>query len=162
MKKRIISGAVIFLMISASLMFTACDLFGTDDDSDADSGSPGVVREQPDDFDDPAYDNEADEAELVEMPHEKDDYIGSWSARSEQAQYLFGNVDLKIYKDGKWNGNITEEAFSGKWRYTNSAVIITDSEGIIRWRLFFVADGSLMFEDLDDPDLTPLVLKKQS
>lgn len=162
MNNRIISGAMVFLMLSASLMFTACDLFGTDDDSDADGGSSGVVREQPDDYDDPAYDNEADEAELVEIPHEKDDYIGSWSAMSEQAKYLFGNVDLKIYKDGNWSGNITEESFNGKWKYTNSSVIIVDSEGIIRWRLFFVSDGSLMFEDLDDPDLTPLVLKKRS
>lgn len=161
MKKRIISAAMIFLLVLSSGLFSACSLFGSDDDSDAADGSAGFDREASD-FDDPAYDNESDEAELVTMPHEKEDYIGAWSAMSEQSKYLFGNVDLKIYEDGNWSGNITEENFNGKWRYTNSSVMITDTEGLIRWRLFFVADGSLMFEDLDDPDLTPLVLKKRS
>jgi hypothetical protein len=40
-------------------------------------------------------------------------------------------------------------------------MVITSDNGLINYRLFFVEDGNLMFEDLDDPDMASLVLKKQ-
>ena len=72
---------------------------------------------------------------------------------------MFGNVDLVINEDGTWTGNIVEEDFSGTWEYVDSSLNITSSDNLIKWNLFYVEDGSLMFKDLDDPDLAPLVLK---
>lgn len=147
-------------MALSSLALASCDLFGAGDDADTSEGT-SVSKQEKDDSDDPAYDNEMDGAELVTVPHDEEDYYGKWKATSQQSEYLFGNVDLKINEDGSWSGNITEENFKGKWRYVKSGLQIKDSEGLINWELFFVADGNLMFKDLDDPDLTPLVLKKQ-
>ena len=160
MNKKILSAALVLLMALSSLTFASCDLFGIGDDSDSGSGS-GTQTQSDSDFDDPAFENEMDGAELVVVPHKEKDFYGKWATASQQAEYLFGNVELKIDKDGSWSGNITDEKFKGKWQYTDSGLRIKDKEGIINWELFFVEDGSLMFKDLDDPDLTPLVLKKK-
>ena len=68
------------------------------------------------DFEDPAFENEADGAEVVTMPHDEKDFIGAWQAPSEQAKYLWGNINLRIKEDGTWTGNITEESFHGRWK----------------------------------------------
>ena len=113
------------------------------------------------DFENPAYSNEEDGAEVVTKAHDKEDFIGTWEATSKRAAYLYGNINLKINEDGTWKGNITEENFHGNWRYDGSGIIIKDSEAIINWRLFYATDGTLMVENNEEPG-DPLVLEKGS
>ena len=103
------------------------------------------------DFDDPAYQWEEDGAELISVPHKKEDFIGNWKATSNQAEYLWGNVDLKIREGGKWSGNITEEDLHGKWFSDGTGIILKDSEKIINWRLYFTPDNILVFEEIEEP-----------
>lgn len=160
MYKKILSLTLIFLLITGALMFTACSK--ANDNNSGDTEAEEMAEEEFVEYDDdPVLDNESDEAELTLVGHEEKDFYGSWSATSEQAHYLFGNVDLVINEDGTWSGNIVEEDFSGKWTYEDSTLMIKSSDELINWQLFFVEDGSLMFKDLDDPDLTPLVLRRQ-
>ena len=113
------------------------------------------------DLDDPAYDNEGDEVTVTKVGHKEEDFYGSWSATSQLSHHLYGNADFTINKDGSWKGNVTDEDFSGDWEYKNEAVVIKSDDELINYRLFFVEDGNLMFEDLDKEDMIPLVLKKK-
>lgn len=149
-------------ILSASMLLTSCDLFGTEDDEDIPEFNSSEASENIDfkDFDDPELENEADGAEPIMKPHKEEDFYGKWSATSDHAQYLFGNVDLSIRDDGTWVGNITEEAYSGKWKYDGSEINLRDTEGYINWKMYFVEDGAMMFKDMDDPEVA-LVLKKR-
>lgn len=165
MRKKMISILMIALLLLSSMVFAACRKEVDEDKTasvDIDELADDIESE--DDYvdpnpDDPAYDNELDGAEPVMTVHEEKDFYGKWSATSERAHYVFGNVDLVINDDGTWSGNIVEEDFSGTWEYEDSGLFIKSSDGLIDWNLFFVEDGSLMFKDLEDPDLAPLVLK---
>ena len=105
------------------------------------------------DFDKPEYRNEEEGRKLVTIPHDEEDYVGIWDATSDYAQYLYGNVNIRINEDHTWSGNITGEDFRGKWRHNGSFVIIKDGDDIINWKLYFVTDGSLMFTNLDKPEI---------
>ena len=167
MRKKIISVLLIALLLLSSMVFAACKKSADEEATDTVDIDELMEQEAeaddfvPDDPDDPAYDNEADGAEIVKVGHKQEDFYGSWSAKSQQAHHLFGNADFTINEDGSWTGNIVEEDFQGKWIYEDESVIIMSDDGLINYRLFYVQDGSMMFEDLDDTDLTPLVLKKQ-
>ena len=168
MRKKIISVLLIALLLLSSLVFAACKKSSDEDVSDTvdidelmEEEAEADEWDGPDDSEDPAYVNEMDGAEIVRVGHNQEDFYGSWSAKSQQAHHLFGNADFTINKDGSWTGNIVEEDFQGKWIYEDESVIIKSDDGLINYRLFYVQDGNMMFEDLDDANLTPLVLKKQ-
>lgn len=145
-------------MAASASAFTAC----SNNNYDASGGESTTSEDDPgSDLNDPAFKNEEDGAEPVSVKHDEEDFMGKWSATSEHAKFLFGNVDLKISDDGSWSGNITEENFSGKWKYDGTGIVIKSDDGLINYSLFFVTDGTLMFNDNDDPDMTPLVLKKK-
>ena len=168
MRKRIISLLLIASLLLSCMALAACKKSADDEEQSASVDIDELAEdiEGEDDYedpnpDDPAYDNELDGAEPVMTAHDEKDFYGKWSATSERAHYVFGNVDLVISDDGSWSGNIVEEEYTGTWEYKDSSLNIKSSDNLINWNLFFVEDGSLMFKDLDDPDLAPLVLKAQ-
>jgi len=168
MRKKIISVLLIALLLLSSMVFAACkkdadkeDIESVDIDELIDEAEGEDEWDGPDDSEDPAYDNEMDGAEIVEVGHVQEDFYGSWSAKSQLAHHLLNNADFTINEDGTWTGNVVDEDFSGKWVYADESMVITSDNGLINYRLFFVEDGNLMFEDLDDPDMASLVLKKQ-
>lgn len=147
--------ALLALIISVAICsFTACSLFGSSDDEDvADTGSNEIITEdesEDTDFDHPEYANEQEEAVVKEKKSPVDSFYGSWTAKSDRAEYLYGNIDLTINKNGTWSGNVTEEEFNGKWEYNGTGITI--SSDIINADLFFASDGVLMFRDHDDPE----------
>ena len=167
MRKKIISVLLIALLLLSSMVFAACKKSSDEEATDTVDIDELMEEEAeaddfvPDNPDDPAYQNEEDGAEIVRVSHQQEDFYGTWSARSELAHHLFGNADFTINKDGSWTGNIVDEDFEGKWMYEDGALVIKSSDDLINYRLFYVKDGNMMFEDIDDPDLVPLVLKKQ-
>ena len=158
-KTRLLQLMVLMLSVSiGAAFFTACSK-----EDESDSAETEVIKNElnieGDYFEDEDYMNEDDGAELITTPHDESDYVGKWVAPSERAEYLYGNVNLKLNDDHSWSGNITEENFKGRWAYDGKQVVIKSSDRIIHWNLFYVADGNLMCDDLDDPG-KPLVLKK--
>lgn len=113
------------------------------------------------DIDDPSLKNEQDGADLTGVGMPESAFYGNWRAPSDQAQYLYGNVDLSINSDKTWKGNITDEDFEGTWTHDGSTLTIKDNEKIINYRLYFVTDGTLMLMDLDDPETMSIVLKRK-
>ena len=152
-RTRYISLLILILSI-AVCSFTACSMFGGSEEEPAPSGGSGTEaasEEEDTDFDHPEYANEQEEADVKEKKSPPEDFVGRWTAKSDRAEYLYGNIDLTISESGKWSGNITEEDFSGDWEYNGTG--ITLSSDIINADLFFATDGVLMFRDADNPEI---------
>lgn len=107
---------------------------------------------------DPSLDKEIEGARYIPVKRKPEKFFGSWTAVSEKAEFLYGNVELKIRKDGTWTGNVTDIDLEGTWKAGGTGITITDKEGLIDWKLFYTADGTLMIEDNEDPG-NPIVLK---
>ena len=157
MMKKILAYFLVILIGISSLSLISCSRDEEESTPEADGLKRQMKREE-NDFDDSAYDNEEDGVDLNPIQHKEEDFIGTWNAPSDRAQYLYGNVNLKIKDDGTWSGKITDEKFSGKWKYNGTGITIKDNEGIINWQLFYNADGTLMFKDMDEPE-DAIVLK---
>lgn len=171
MRKKIISILLIASLLLSSMALAACKKSAEEDAEEVETTDIDELIEEaegdeeefdgPSDSEDPAYDNEADGAEIVQVSHEEADFYGDWSAKSQTAHHLFGNADFSIKKDGTWTGNIVDEDFQGKWTYADGEITIKSDDDLINYKLFFVEDGNLMFQDQDNPDMIALVLKKQ-
>ena len=153
MKKSSIFAILLILVLTVSMFgFTSCSK--NSDAAEPDSTETAAAEEDAEsedsDFDHPEYANEQEDADVREKKASQDDFFGSWTAKSDRAEYLYGNIDLTIKPDGTWTGNVTEEDWSGKWEYNGTG--ITLSSDIINCDLFFASDGVLMFRDHDDPD----------
>ncbi len=161
-KKWILPVLIIAVIAAAAAVFAIAS--GRDEKS-ADSGESAdmtldqqideeieslEIEEEGNDFDNPAYDNEMEDAEVKETNAAEDAFYGKWTATSNRAHYLYGNIDLEIKNDGSWTGNITEEDYSGTWSY-NGEYITLESD-LVNCDLFFAEDGQLMFRDHTFPD----------
>jgi uncharacterized protein YfaT (DUF1175 family) len=102
------------------------------------------------DLENPAFANEEEGADVQEVASDDSTFIGKWEATSDRAQYLYGNINLTISKDGTWSGNLTGEDFSGKWKYNGSCITI--SSELVKADLFKAKDGTIMFRDHDTPE----------
>lgn len=108
------------------------------------------IEENGNDFDDPTYDNEMEDAVVTEQAAKEDAFYGDWVANSNRAHYLYGNINFSIKSDKTWTGNVTEEDYSGTWSYNGTG--ITLSSDFINCDLYFAQDGQLMFRDHDYPE----------
>ncbi|MBR3375808.1 MAG: hypothetical protein IKG71_08485 [Firmicutes bacterium] len=166
-------------LLASSICLSGCDLFGINDDdggdiqvtekldvpeskdnSDERTGDTGL--ENSEDPDDPTlkdYDNgifypeEAEGAQIKLKNAEGKDFVGSWEAKSGNAHFLFGNMELKIREGGFWTGNITEENYRGTWNEQNGGIYLKSAD--FEAQLNFTADNKLLlrykpYEDSDD------------
>lgn len=156
MRKKALSVILAACLLLAGTALTACSTPG------GPSPDPAPIPSSGNDLGDPSFANEEEGVELKTEPHDESDFIGHWSAKSDRAEYLYGNVDLSIYEDHTWDGNVTEEDVEGTWTPGKSGIVIKDKEGMVNFRLYFVSDGTLMFKDLNDPGEGSLVLKPGS
>ena len=155
MKKSVIISTLIVILTIALCGFTSCSVFDEDEVVPGDGSGHAVQEEDEEeeedtDFDHPEYDNEQDGATVKEKKKPEDAFYGSWTAKSDHAEFLYGNIDLTIQKGGTWIGNITEEKFNGQWKYNGTGITI--SSEFVNADLFFADDGVLMFRDHDSPE----------
>lgn len=147
------------IILAFSLMFaTACSK--DDDEEFEDAEMPMSEEIVEDEAEDPVLDKEVEDATIVSRTATEDEFYGTWSAISEKAEYLYGNIDLKINEDKTWKGNVTEISLKGKWKPYQGGIRIKDSDGLIDWKLYFTMDNVMLMEDLEDPG-NPIVLKKK-
>lgn len=156
---RLVSVLLVVVMITSSAFFTGCvKKSGGADASDAGNTANKKKLMSESDFNNPTYSKEQEGASLVTKPHDESDFVGTWVAPSDYAEYLFGNVTLKIYQSRTWSGVITDEKFNGTWRPDDKGITIEDTQGLIKWNLFFVDDGTLMFSDTDNPEISIVLM----
>ena len=106
-----------------------------------------------------AYDEEQEGALLQKAPSNIGMFIGSWTAPSDMAQYLYGNVDLTIKEDGTWKGNITGEDLGGKWVQQGDQLHMQND--MFSFDLAFNTAGKLfMIEKDPDGDLHTVLVRK--
>lgn len=88
-------------------------------------------------------------------------FIGKWTATSDQAEYLYGNVDIEIKKNGKWVANVTDEEFEGTWTQDDYGITLTSK--LLDCKFYFSESGKLIMEDNrfeeEDPIITVLTKK---
>ena len=158
--KRKYVALMLCVALGFSLMMSSCGFEPKNSGSNSSTKKQGSGQSS--DFDSRKYIYEQDGAEPVIVPHNEEDFVGSWSTTSDFAEYLYGNVDLKINSNHTWSGNITDEDFGGKWTSDGEGITIQDVEGIIKWHLFFADNGQLMFENLVRAKDVALVLERTS
>lgn len=169
--KKTISKLLIFLL--AIIMTTSCSLFGTGSDSDSASKSDAANSkdneysiDEEDDFVqeiDPEtglpllpegngimFEEEAEGRKIRPKQTNTTQFIGEWEATSDQATYLYGNVDLTIETNYFWKGNITGEDYTGKWKETNDGIVI--SCDLFTFDLVFDQSGKLIMIEHTEGD----------
>lgn len=168
MKKAIAALAAILVIAVIAVFALESKLNAPDPAADTDQTPSKVAQRVEDDpgdqdvelEDDPTtknYDNGIvyeDETEGSQVHTEKsgpEGFIGSWTAKSGQAAYFYGNVDIKIDTNGTWKGNITEEELRGKWIEKDGGLYLTSE--IFNCTLKKSPEGHLiMQEDIEDSD----------
>lgn len=108
-------------------------------------------------FNNELYDKELEGSVVHEAKKSESDFFGTWVATSDRAEYLYGNINLTIHEDGTWTGNVTEEDFSGTWKYNGKSITLHSE--LVDYNLLYDESGVLLFQDHMDMEdylvLTP-------
>lgn len=178
-RKTILTAILTALIMMTGVCFSGCDLFSVKDDGeDIEAnedlevpGDAGVAEDEyseivdPDDPTTKNYDNgitykeEAAGAKLEIVKADPEDFVGSWEAKSGDAHYLFGNLDLTIKENGRWTANITDEDLRGTWKEKNGGIYLEGN--VLNAQLNFTKDKKLLFlyhPDEDSSDYVTVVL----
>ncbi len=140
-KKVIMSAVLAGIMAVSGFALVGCG------DKDNGSDEPGTPTETTQNADEQVLKEKA-----AEMNKKEESFYGTWVATSQQAEYLYGNLEITIKEDGTFTGNVTEEDFSGKWEKTDKGIKF-DSE-ILSGELFFGNKCKLVIYDEYDTKVT--------
>ena len=161
---------VLSIVLLISFGLSACSSSNEDNSAESEKNASVIDSEVGDETvsDDPARDSDdefdqllVDKANKVNNKDAKTlnsdavNFYGSWSATSERAKYLYGNLDITIKQDGTFDANVTDEDFSGTWTKTDYGIHF-DNEYL--WGVMYYNDKCKMI--FDDDDLS-IVLTKQ-
>lgn len=153
---------VLSIILLISFGFSACG--ASDENNPAKSeNNTSVIDSNVDDetiSDDPARDSDEEFDQLLvdkanktsnkdakSLNSDASNFYGTWSATSERAKYLYGNLDITINQDGTFNANVTGEDFSGTWTKTDYGIHF-DNEYL--WGVMYYNDKCNMIFDDDD------------
>ena len=92
-----------------------------------------------------------DEDTDMEIKPEKADlseFYGTWTALSDKAEYMYGNVDITINEDGTWKGNITDEDLSGTWKKADNYIVC--SSKLFTFNVLKSTNGNIVMQETDD------------
>ncbi len=175
MKNSLKKALIMLLMICLTLFFAACsgnDAKDKEESNDTETTEETDISEQAekdmaeklddklsgeDDIENPLYDNEIEGAEVKEKTADESEFYGKWEATSKRAAYLYGSLSFNIKKNGKWDGIVSDEKFSGEWEYNGTG--ITLSSELVNCDMFIADNDVMMLRDHDIPDdlivLTP-------
>lgn len=105
------------------------------------------------------HNQEDDEAVIERVEADESDFYGTWVAKSDRAQYLYGNIEVTVKEDGTWTGNITDEELSGKWTAKGDHLHMNND--LFSFDLAFDKYGDLIFIDSEAEDDINIVLSKK-
>ena len=105
------------------------------------------------------YEEAGEGAPLSFVEADPSRFYGKWTATSDQALYMYGNVDLVVNSNGTWTANITDEKLGGPWKMVDDHMHMEDD--MFSFDLSFEESGKLiMREDLGDGGELRTVLTK--
>lgn len=168
MKESIRKMLCIMLVVSMSLFLAGC---GSKSEEPAaqeaeeieEISADELIEEGEEDYDNGIYfEEEMDGAEVVTQKKDAGEFVGSWTATSGQALYQYGNVDITVEADGKWSGNISDEALEGTWKESGDGIYLTSD--IFECQLAFSESGALIMQYSPDEEaeeyITTVLSKK--
>lgn len=148
--------ALIAVLAASSAMFAGCSK-DKGDKADNEVETEDVESPEDEDYDDDSfengivYDEEEEDADIVKVDKPESDFYGEWTATSDMAKYLYGNIDITIEEGGKWKGNITETDFTGTWTKDGTDVHVVSDDGDIDFLFAFTENGTLVMQrDVSD------------
>ena len=106
-----------------------------------------------------SFDEEEEGATIVKVKTDPSMFVGRWKSTSDRADYLYGNVDLKINEDGTWSADITGEKLKGKWKDMGDYLHMTND--LFSFNVFFNEKGHLLMEEVDSEGNLYTVLTRQ-
>lgn len=159
MKKKYISLLLIFAMMC--MMFAACSKQNDNDEGSGSVNAPeGEVYESAEGLVDEngelveqegngiSFKQEDDDAKLVIVDKDPSEFYGSWTATSDKAIYLYGNIDITVNENGTWTGNITDEKLGGKWEKVDDHLHMVSE--LFSFDLEFESSGELILKETGD------------
>ena len=141
----------ILVILMICIVSTGCGADGemTDDDLDY------IMNEE---VEDNTNVDPSKAAEAEALNKDEKNFIGSWSATSEEARNLYGNLEITINADGTFDADVTGEVFSGTWTMGDSGISY-ESE-LMKGNIFYGNHGRLVIEDVDNGNIR-LVLNRK-
>ena len=108
-----------------------------------------------------SFDLERDGAEIKRVKTDPAKFAGRWTATSDQAIYLYGNIDLIINSNGSWAADITEDKLGGSWKVVDDHIHLDDtSELDFDFDLAFDQSGALVMTETNEEGVINTVLSK--
>lgn len=75
-------------------------------------------------------------------------FMGTWTAESAKAEYLFGNLTITLNDDNTWTGVVTDENLYGTWEEKDFGVHLYDEVELWECDLFYTEkDNFVLNED---------------
>ncbi|MDO4975481.1 MAG: hypothetical protein Q4E61_04125 [Alphaproteobacteria bacterium] len=134
---------LISILFAGTLLFCSC---GKDKQSNVESEDPTTKNYE----NGISYDEEFEDAKLEFKKAEPSKFYGKWEAKSGDAHYLFGNIDIEIKKDGTWTGNIADDDMKGTWKEKGNGIEI-----INKWitaSMYYTKDDVLILQQIPRDD----------
>lgn len=154
--RKTFSAKFIALLIALLMVlsFSACSNNSSSESQD--SGSDVQQQEQQDEG---VYIEEDEEADVIKVDSDLSQFYGTWTALSEKAQYMYGNVDITVNEDNTWSANITGEKLKGKWSDEGDHIHMANE--LFSFDIALTANGNVvMIEAMDDGDLVTVLTHK--
>lgn len=184
MKRKFISFVAIIAMLA--FLASSCSIFGNKEEEAVGENDPSVIvsqesnevndleadpglidadPNQPDlterESNGISFDLEREDAEIKRVKTNPEKFVGRWTATSDQALYLYGNIDLIINSNGSWAADITEEKLGGSWKEADDHIHLDDtSELNFDFDLAFDQSGDLVMTETNPEGVINTVLTK--
>ena len=136
MKRKIHLIITAILLISMIGSFSACGGNDNNEESTTEGNSVAMSTEK--------------SGGLVKMDTPTENFYGTWTATSEKAKYLYGELEFTINEDGTWAGIVNYEDLHGTWEEKDFGIHLHDE--VLDWEsdLFYTDKGNFV---LDEDDL---------
>lgn len=153
MKFKIISLLMVFMMVFT--VMSACskdEESGSKPSGEVYESAEGLVDENGEIVEQEtngiSFEQEDEGAEIVLVETDPSKFFGSWTATSDKAIYLYGNIDITVNENGTWTGDITGEKLGGKWEQVGDRLHMDDD--LFSFDLAFESSGELLLIETGD------------
>lgn len=87
------------------------------------------------------------EKESIELNKSEDNFYGTWEATSDNAEMLYGHLNITINEDGTFDADVTDEVFSGTWEQIDGGIEYHSE--LMNGQMFYGKKCKMVIEDSD-------------
>ena len=87
------------------------------------------------------------EKKAIELNKSEENFYGTWKATSDNAEMLYGHLNITIDEDGTFDADVTDEIFSGTWEKIDGG--IEYHSVLMNGQLFYGKKCKMVIEDSD-------------